>query len=91
MSSNVDRNETGFLMSALKDQGREIRLSWPSDISTREVDYLLEMVALQMRSARRVAELREAGIRGAGDAEWNSWLPPGHPARVNEPNNSQGV
>ena len=79
------------LMSALKGSGREIRLSWPDDISTREIEYLMEIVALQMKTYRRIAQLREAGVRAAGDLEWNSWFPDGHTARVAEPNNSEGL
>ena len=79
------------MMSALKGAGRELRMSWPEDISTREVDYVLEVVALQMRTYRRIAELREAGIKARGDLEWNSWFPDGHSARVNMPNTSLGL
>jgi len=79
------------MVSALKGYGRDLRMSWPEDISTREVDYVLEVVALQMRTYRRIAELREAGIRSRGDLEWNSWFEEGHPARVNLPNNSTGL
>jgi hypothetical protein len=79
------------MMSALKGMGRDLRMSWPEDISTHEVDYVLEVVALQMRTYRRIAELREAGVRSRGDQEWNSWFEAGHPARVNLPNNSAGL
>lgn len=83
--------ELAVMISSLKGVGREIRMSWPLDISTREVDYALEFVALQMKTFRRIAELREAGIQARGDLEWNSWFPDGHPAIVNLPNNSLGL
>ena len=79
------------MTSALKGPGREVRMSWPDDISTRELDYVLEVVALQMKTYRRIAELREAGVKSKGDHEWNSWFPDGHPARVALPNKSMGL
>lgn len=94
--TNVGSNDQlghapAMMMSALKGRGRELRMSWPEDISTREVDYVLEVVALQMKTYRRIAELREAGIRSKGDLEWNSWFDAGHPARVALPNTSLGL
>lgn len=79
------------MMSALKGAGRDFRMSWPEDISTREVDYVMELVALQMRTYRRIAELREAGVRSRGDHEWNSWFEAGHPARVSLPDSGIGL
>jgi hypothetical protein len=90
MSAELSR-APAMMVSALKGHGRELRMFWPEDISTREVDYVLELVALQMRTCRRIAELREAGIKGRGDLEWNSWFADGHPARVNLPNKSMGL
>lgn len=66
-------------------------MSWPDDISTREIDYLVELVGLQMKTYRRIASLREAGVRVAGDLEWNSWFPVGHAARITVPNDSEGM
>ena len=95
MNTNTDGKELdcaqAVMVSALKGHGRELRMSWPQDISTREVDYVLEVVALQIKIYRRIAELREAGIKGRGDLEWNSWFAEGHPARVNLPNKSMGL
>lgn len=82
---------TAEMMSALKGRGRAVRMSWPEDISTREVDYLIELVALQMKTYRRIASLREAGVRVAGDFEWNSWFPVGHGARIVVQNTSEGL
>ena len=79
------------MVSSLKGIGRELRMSWPKDISTLEVDHVLEVVALQMKTLRRIAELREAGVRSKGDHEWNSWFTRGHPAQVALPNNSMGL
>ena len=80
-----------MMMSALKGHGRELRMLWPEDISTREVDYVLEVVALQMKTYRQIAELREAGVKGRGDLEWNSWFSEGHRARVTLRNYSRGL
>ena len=91
VSSTELSRAPALMVSALKGPGRELRMSWPEDISTHEVDYVLELVALQMKTCRRIAELREAGIKGRGDIEWNSWFPDGHPARVNLPNKSMGL
>lgn len=79
------------MTSALKGAGRQIRLQWPEDITTREIDYLVEAVNLQMQTYRRIAHLREAGIKNVADQEWNSWFNADHPARVAIPDNSEGL
>ena len=75
------------MMSSLKGIGREIHLSWPDDISTREIEFLTELVALQMKTYWRIASLREAGIRAVSDLEWNSWFPATHAASIAIPDN----
>ena len=79
------------MMSALKGPGRVICLSWPEDISTVEIGYLMEVVNLQMNTYRRIASLREAGVTSKGDIEWNSWFSKGHPAIVERANTSLGL
>lgn len=79
------------MMSALKGKGRYIRLVWPEDITTREITYVIELVDIQMKTFRRIAQLREAGIKALGDHEWNSWFPEGHSARITLPDTSEGL
>lgn len=55
--------------------GGHVELHWPNNISSLEVEELMEVVTLQCRTIHRAALRAEGLLKAAGEIEYDSWAP----------------